>query len=84
MNDIVEEGHWKRMREIMQEREDGYAINTMDRTDGKLARGLQEKYGTSQDKATKKLERRLRDDDQRQIASALRARRTNKHQSIGW
>ena len=31
-----------------------------------------------------KLERRLMDDDQKHIVSALRARRMDKRQSIGW
>jgi hypothetical protein len=36
------------------------------------------------DRTEGKLERRLRDDDQKHIASALRARRMDKRQSIGW
>jgi hypothetical protein len=36
------------------------------------------------DRTEGKLERRLRDDEQKHIASALRARRMNKRQSIGW
>jgi len=36
------------------------------------------------DRTEGKLERRLRDDDQKHIALALRARRMDKRQSIGW
>jgi len=45
---------------------------------------LQEKYGYTREKADQKIERRLRMFDQKQSASALRSRRMNKRQSIGW
>ena len=59
----------------------------MDRTEGKfekLAGVLQEKYGYALGKADEIIERRLREYGQKQTASALRMRRMNKRQSIGW
>jgi hypothetical protein len=84
MNDNIGEERWKQLRESTREQKDSFSFSTLSRTEGKLAHGLLEKDGSSLDKAEKRIERRLRDQDQRHIASALRARRTNKHQAIGW
>jgi uncharacterized protein YjbJ (UPF0337 family) len=85
-NDILE-GRWKRMRESAKEQWGNLTGNDLDRTEGKLeklAGGLQEKYGYTREKVDNKIERRLRNYDQKHIASSLRARRMNKRQSIGW
>jgi uncharacterized protein YjbJ (UPF0337 family) len=87
MNDNIAEGRWKRMRGSAKEQWGNLTGNDLDRAEGKLenlAGGLQEKYGYTREKVDKKIERRLRDYDHRHIASALRARRMNKRQSIGW
>lgn len=87
MNDNITEGRWKRMRGSAQEKRGTLTGNDLDRIEGKLGKlagVLQEKYGHSREKADKKIERRLRDYDQKHIASALRAQRMNKRQSIGW
>jgi uncharacterized protein YjbJ (UPF0337 family) len=87
MADSITEGHWKRMRGRAKEQWGNFSVDPMDRTEGKfekLAGVLQEKYGNTSEQADKKIERHLRDDDQKHIASALRSRRMTKRQSIGW
>ena len=87
MNDNIAEGRWKRIRGSAKEQWGNLTDNDLDRTEGKLeklAGVLQEKYGYTRENADKKIERRLRALDQKQIASALRAQRMNKRQSIGW
>ena len=87
MNDNIGEGRWKRMRGSAREGWGNLTGNDLDRTAGKLekiAGVLQEENGYPLERAEKKTERRLRDYGQKQIASALRARRMNKRQSIGW
>ena len=87
MSDNIAEGRWKRMRGSVKEQRGNFTVNTLDRTEDKLeelAGVLQEKYGYTREKADKKIERRLRNYDQKHIASALRARRMDKRQSIGW
>lgn len=87
MSNAILEGRWKQIRGNGKELRGKLTGSDLDRTEGKLeklAGVLQEKYGYARDKADKRIERRLRDHDQKQIASALRARRLNKRQSIGW
>jgi uncharacterized protein YjbJ (UPF0337 family) len=87
MNDNIAEGSWKRIRGSAKEQRGTLTGNNLDRTEGKLeklAGVLQEKYGYARENADEKIERRLRAFDQKQIASALRAQRMNKRQSIGW
>lgn len=87
MNDNIAEGRWKRIRGSAKEWRGNLTDNTLDRTEGKLeklAGALQEKFGYTREIADEKIERRLRDYDHKHIASALRARRMNKRQSIGW
>ena len=64
-----------------------FADSEPDRIAGKhdqLTGALREKYDDTIENADKKTERHLREHDQKHIASELRARRTNKRQSIGW
>ncbi len=85
-NDILE-GRWKRMRGSAKEQWGKLTDSDLDPIAGKrdqLVGALQEKYGYAREQADKKIERRLRDDDQKHIALALRARRMDKRQSIGW
>ncbi len=87
MNENITEGRWKQMRGSTKEWWGNLTGNDLDRTEGKLERlagVLQEKYGYTREKADKKIERRLKDYDQKHIALALRARRMNKRQFIGW
>ncbi len=87
MNDNIAEGRWKRMRGSAKEQWGNFTVNTLDRAEGKFEKFvgvLQEEYGYTREEGDKKIERRLRDDEQKHIASALRARRMNKRQSIGW
>lgn len=87
MNDNIAEGRRKRMRASAKEQWGNLTGNDLDGTEDKiekLAGVLQEKYGYTREKADKKIERRLRNYDQKHIASALRAQRMNKRQSIGW
>ena len=75
------------MRVRTKEQWGNFRSDPIDRTDvkfEKLAGVLQEKYGYALGKADEILERRLKDDDQKHSASALRARRLGKRQSIGW
>ena len=86
MNDDIGQERWKRLR-LRAREERGEFADPMDRTEDKfekLAGVLQEKYGYALGKADEIIERRLRGSDQKQAASALRSRRMNKRQSIGW
>jgi hypothetical protein len=84
MNDDISEERWRRLRESTREQKASFSIRPMEHPMSKLAPGFPERNGHSLDREEKRIERHLRDQDQRHIASALRARRTNKHQSIGW
>ena len=86
MNDDIGQERWKRLR-LRAREERGEFADPMDHTEDKfekLAGVLQEKYGYALGKADEIIERRLRGSDQKQAASALRSRRMNKRQSIGW
>ncbi len=85
-NDILE-GRWKRMRGRAKEEWGNFSVDPTDRTERKfemLAGAVQDKYGYTLGKADEIIERRLREYGQKQTASALRMRRMNKRQSIGW
>ena len=87
MKSTIAEGRWKRMRVRAKEQWGNFRADPIDWTDvtfEKLDGVLQEKYGYALGKADKIIERRLRDEDQKHIASAIRARRMDKRQSIGW
>ena len=87
MKNTIAEGRWKRMRVRAKEQWSNFRADPIDRTDvkfEKLAGVLQEKYDYALGKADEILERRLKGDDQKHIASALRSRRMDKRQSIGW
>ena len=87
MNDRIGQERWKRLRVRAREERGDFSVDPLDRTEDKfekLAGALQEKYGYALGKADEIIERRLREDDQKQTASALRARRMDKRQSIGW
>jgi uncharacterized protein YjbJ (UPF0337 family) len=87
MKNTIAEGRWKRMRARAKEQWGNFRADPIDRTDvkfEKLAGVLQEKYGYALGKADEILERRLKDEDQKHSASALRARRMDKRQFIGW
>jgi len=87
MNDNIAQGRWKRLRVRAKEEWDNFRVDPIDHTEDKfekLAGVLQDKYGYALGKADEIIERRLREDDQKQTPSALRARRMNKRQSIGW
>ena len=87
MNDRIAQERWKRMRVRAKEERGDFSVDLLDHAEDKfekLAGGLQDKYGYALAKADEIIERRLREEDQKQTASALRARRINKRQSIGW
>ena len=87
MKNTIAEGRWKRMSVKAREPWGNFRADPIDWTDvtfEKLDGVLQEKYGYAHGKAEKIIERRLRDEDQKHIASAIRARRMDKRQSIGW
>ena len=86
MNDGVGQERRKRLR-VRAREERGDLVDLLDRTEvkfEKLAGALQDKYGYALGKADEIIERRLREDGQKQTASVLRARRMDKRQSIGW
>ena len=75
------------MRVRAKEQWGNFRADPIDWTDVKFEKldgVLQEKYGYALSKADKIIERRLRDEDQKHIASALRTRRMDQRQSIGW
>jgi uncharacterized protein YjbJ (UPF0337 family) len=85
MNDTISKGRWKRLRGIAQEQRGTLTGNALDRTEGKfqkLAGELQEKYGHTREQADKKIERHLKNYDQKYVAQTERARRMNKRKSI--
>ena len=87
MNDRIAEGSWKRIRISAKEWRGNFTGNTLERTEGKLeklAGVLQERYGYTREDTDKRIERRLKKYDQKNIAQAERTRRMNKRQSIGW
>ena len=87
MNDSIGQERWKRLRVRAREERGDFSVDPLDRTEDKfekLAGVLQQKYVYALGKADEIIERRLRGSDQKQAASALRSRRMNKRQSIGW
>ena len=87
MNDNLEQGRGRRMRVKAREEWGNLRVDPIDRAEDKfekLAGASQDKYGYALGKADEIIERRLREDGQKQTASVLRARRMDKRQSIGW
>jgi hypothetical protein len=87
MNDGLSQERWKRLRVRAREERGDFSVDPLDRTEDKfeeLASALQDKYGYALGKADEIIERRLREADQEQNASAIRSRRINKRQSIDW
>ena len=85
-NDILE-GRWKQIPGSTIEKWRKLTDSDLDRIWGKrdqFVGALQEKYDYARAKTGEEIERRLRDQDQKHVALALRTQRMNKRQSIGW